>query len=850
MMPPDDPARPPATQPSASPAPVIEGAPDFRLRIDAHALVQLGEQLITDDEQALLELAKNSYDADADYAKIRINTDYIPSADDPAPKEAVGLIEIEDNGAGMDQKALKDGWLLISVSFKRAQKAERKPTDRGRFPLGDKGLGRLGTMKLGKCLSVETRNSPNQPGWQVTFQWSDIKSGTPLDTVPITWRRIPANGLTGTTVRIFGLHNRAAWKLSKRVERVRSRLSGLLSPFPTAHAFEVTLKIDGQDIQFERINSRLRETATVTIDYDWDGTRLKLDAKMKLLWFRKKRVEEFNAFVLADQGAALFEALRALPGMRTPGFGLARLIDGAWYLSASTEVGATDLFKAADETGATDPGPFSGSLDYFDLDTDIKLPQDFLGRTKEYKDLIKDLAQIYVYRDGFGIRMPNDWLELGHEWTTGSGFYSLKPSNVIGFFKISVEHNGGLVEKSDREGFTQTPAWRGFKLLADHVIAKFANKLLNDLGKGSATFLKKKSGAHPDEDDDTIQYGEMLSRMEHVLASASDFKKQIETNASARQSALRRVEGAARLVFLDRKLSEEMRRKADDLVRTIEATQKDLAQDQAATAAFAAKVVEQKGLAASIRKRIEDFEERLQVLYDMVAIGLSAQAMAHDAPALLRNANDHADSLLKLSGSRDLTGEAVAQTTQLMQESLAGLRHMMEFVQPMLRGKRLTKRRALASKFVSDFFEQRGPRLYTRGITWLPEVEPGGDFEILFNPGRFVQIMDNLTTNSEYWIEHLFGAGSKQGVITVKVDEPNIIFSDNGPGVRPDLEDSMFQMFSSGKPKGEGTGLGLFITQQLLLRDSCSIMLDHDTNRNGRRYRFVLNFSGVKATSK
>lgn len=94
----------------------------FRLRIDAHALVQLGEQLITDDEQALLELAKNSYDADAEYAKIRVITDYIPNANDPAPADAIGLIEIEDNGFGMDEKELRDGWLMISVSLKRDQK--------------------------------------------------------------------------------------------------------------------------------------------------------------------------------------------------------------------------------------------------------------------------------------------------------------------------------------------------------------------------------------------------------------------------------------------------------------------------------------------------------------------------------------------------------------------------------------------------------------------------------------------------------------------------------------------------------------------------------------------------------
>ena len=100
--------------------PATSGNPDFRLRIDAHALVQLGEQLITDDEQALLELVKNSYDADADWARIKIDSNYVPVPEkDHVPATAVGLIEIADNGTGMDQKGIERGWLLISLSPKR-----------------------------------------------------------------------------------------------------------------------------------------------------------------------------------------------------------------------------------------------------------------------------------------------------------------------------------------------------------------------------------------------------------------------------------------------------------------------------------------------------------------------------------------------------------------------------------------------------------------------------------------------------------------------------------------------------------------------------------------------------------
>jgi hypothetical protein len=46
----------------------------LELRIDTRVVRQLGAELITDPEQALLELVKNSYDADADRCRVKIDT--------------------------------------------------------------------------------------------------------------------------------------------------------------------------------------------------------------------------------------------------------------------------------------------------------------------------------------------------------------------------------------------------------------------------------------------------------------------------------------------------------------------------------------------------------------------------------------------------------------------------------------------------------------------------------------------------------------------------------------------------------------------------------------------------------
>ena len=47
---------------------------DPKFDINPHVIRQLGAELVTDQTTALMELVKNSYDADADYVIITINT--------------------------------------------------------------------------------------------------------------------------------------------------------------------------------------------------------------------------------------------------------------------------------------------------------------------------------------------------------------------------------------------------------------------------------------------------------------------------------------------------------------------------------------------------------------------------------------------------------------------------------------------------------------------------------------------------------------------------------------------------------------------------------------------------------
>jgi len=83
---------------------VVNNKPYFKTR--ARIILQLGEQLIRSEAIALLELIKNSYDADASKCSVKI---YHPDDKDN------GRIIIQDDGEGMDFKILRDVWLEIGT---------------------------------------------------------------------------------------------------------------------------------------------------------------------------------------------------------------------------------------------------------------------------------------------------------------------------------------------------------------------------------------------------------------------------------------------------------------------------------------------------------------------------------------------------------------------------------------------------------------------------------------------------------------------------------------------------------------------------------------------------------------
>jgi hypothetical protein len=191
---------------------------DPHLKVGAHVLVQLGSELVTDAEQAILECVKNAYDADSPGCLIEIETrektllvetgsaarlkrfsepsetvevtiwdldgNELPNPDAISGTKMIerrlvctGRITIEDHGEGMTADQLQSSWLVISQSAKRNNSSGPKnKTKGGRTPLGDKGVGRLGSMKLGDVLLVEALPAVSHPSILRNFAGQIVRS--------------------------------------------------------------------------------------------------------------------------------------------------------------------------------------------------------------------------------------------------------------------------------------------------------------------------------------------------------------------------------------------------------------------------------------------------------------------------------------------------------------------------------------------------------------------------------------------------------------------------------------------------------------------------------------------------
>ncbi len=394
--------------------------------VDARTVLMLGRDSIKDPTTAVLELVKNSYDADATKVEIDIMS------------QPESSIRISDNGSGMSEQDVDDYWLRLGFSQKRVDPL----TERNRRKTGEKGIGRISADRLGSVLELRTR-AATEEGLCLMINWDAFnRAGTDLVDVRIPVisnpeMRIPKLGdedsklPSGTELIIRKLRQR--WT-APDIRDLYDELSVLTPPFKNVvKDFEIVLSSDIPEAPSGRVQSGFLETPQLDLEADFDrGGRL--------------------SYTILEKG-----------GKRQP-----EKNTMAW----SELVQKTDPARA---NAKPQCGPVSIRLLFFPRKAGL------LDGTKyslsDLREFLDKNAGIKIYRDSIFVkpygdaREPEgDWLGLAERKSrepagAGRATFRIGANQVVGAVFLTRDANRDLIDSTSREGLIHGDAFRDLRSL-------------------------------------------------------------------------------------------------------------------------------------------------------------------------------------------------------------------------------------------------------------------------------------------------------------------------------------------------------------------------------------------------
>jgi signal transduction histidine kinase len=743
----------------------------------------LGEQLIKNDRIALVELIKNSYDADASI----VTVDFVGFSEAMQSRPGSRIV-ITDNGTGMSEATVRDHWLNPATPTKHDFKRHTGRSLGGRVMQGEKGIGRFAMFKLGNHVELVTRAGDSADEFVVDIDLSfldertdtspsqDLRTSSEndgdedartahvfIDEIEVDLTRRPPSVFTdddtsalgflsGTRLEVSGLRSR--WTRGA-VEAAYSDVSRLQPLIPQAVA----------DPMAEEDSRVTEETADFKVVFMQDGIDLRLreaeDVGLRELFEERSVLRVSGHFSEVEKSFLLNvnEHVSVLP-LDDPD------IEGLWVFRRYFLDRASP--RSVDEISC---GPFDFSLYVFDLTArapaEYRLDSDERDKVREHR--------IYLYRDGVRVLpygdVEDDWLQLDMIRGQQAAGRVLSNDQTVGFVYITQERNPLLQDKTNREGLLESGhALSDFVTLLQLVISylrrtEFARYLAQEEQKREAVVRRER---------------EVMAGFKHLLD--------------------------------DERLPRDLKREVTQLERKYLA-EKDY------------------------------MDTRVERTEDLAGVGLSVEAASHDIVSAANHALRLARALAThIKAFMPEETQLVSDSAALV-EGLSFVSSRLEDVQGLFVSTRKGRRLLDPADFVTKVYRIYSSVIQEREIR-LDLVRDKTALKVRTTDAALLQVLVNLFDNSIYW---LTVGRTQDPVIQVQIDasKKQLTFADNGPGVRPADEPFIFEPFFSGKGQA-GKGLGLYIARQVSLRNGFEIALVTDERHKvASGANFVLRFAGV-----
>lgn len=383
--------------------------------VDAGLIQRLGYELVGRAETAVSELIKNSYDADATNVNVNfINTD-----------EIHGTLIIMDNGSGMSQKQLIDGFMRISSTDKIHNPISKKYN---RTKAGRKGIGRFATQRLGTKLTIITQTKEEDTAIKVSIDWDRYVVDQDISDITFPLEIVKKERSEGTTLVIDNLRDK--WSKAS-INRVYRYVMDLFQPDYLS------------DKSFKQNFAKRNENVFKVV-------------------FKQSNNNE--SIILNNEQLSIFDkSLATIEGY----------IDETHIAHLKVHSDSLDLNDSDIIINSEDNSAYNSLSDvYFKIYYFIyNRPQYYKGKVSNMElskinELSKSASGVRLYRNGFRVlpygEVTDDWTQIDRRWSSESGIVNvpLSNKNLFGFVEISDPNGDAFEETASREGLIENESFR------------------------------------------------------------------------------------------------------------------------------------------------------------------------------------------------------------------------------------------------------------------------------------------------------------------------------------------------------------------------------------------------------
>lgn len=702
----------------------------YTIKPSASIISTIGSEIIKDPFAAIIELVKNSYDADAENVSI-VFKQYTHSNGDPYLN-----IIVKDDGHGMSPDIIKTAWLVPATKNKYV----KKKSPLGRYYLGRKGIGRYASSILGDTFNLISIDK-NSIETSIKLNWSDFNKYEFLQDVPIELDVRESQNHSGTTINITADNmDISVWNENSFFKLIKE-LKLLVSPL--------------QDINIDD-NSKLPFNIFLSIDIPDNPHNCD---NVKIEPFDLQNFYNYRLFGKIFKNGTIdltYENTCEKVIQRETISGVIPLpVDSSYSYCGDIYID----FRVFDRDASDIQNISEKSKSLFD--------KFYLGKLQT-RQLLNEISGIKLYRNNFRIRpygeIENDWLNLDKERVQNPSF-RIGNNQICGQVVISSEEESNLIESSSREGLKENSSYRGLIHILKNVINRIESRRFS---------YRKNSGK-----------GRSVKKISDIIDNLPDFNQLTYDIDNIIKS------------------NESINDKSDKVIEIINQVE------------------------VKAKQTINDLQYIIAIYQGQATLGKIIMVVLHEGRKPIQWLNNHVNRIekcipiLKTDPNNEKILNNILSTLKDNVTYTKMLSDLFERIEPLsIKSKKKKQTFNLSTEIRKsiNIFENE---LNNNNI--LVDFE---EININFKgyPEDIVSTFTNLIENSIYWITNLDNPTKKISIaINQNSDFIEIIYKDNGPGIKKEFIENQIIFDPQFTTKNKGTGIGLAICGESITRNDGSI---------------------------